>query len=137
MNKNLRDLIKSFGNMATVILWTIWCSRNKCIFYGVKHSVHEIYAQALSSWSHIVKAYGSSSEVHNQGNIRYVSWMCPTAGTVALNVTGSAFTNIGLVGFGGIIRYHTGSFLHGYYGSVGISCIMHAELLAIHHGLLL
>lgn len=32
------------------------------------------------------------------------------------------------------MRDHYGSFVHGFYGSVGVSDIMHAELMAIFHG---
>ncbi|PNX84072.1 hypothetical protein L195_g040125, partial [Trifolium pratense] len=46
--------------------------------------------------------------------------------SVALNVDGSVFSNVGVGGFGGLIRDHHDDFLHGYYGSSGGSCIIHA-----------
>lgn len=54
---------------------------------------------------------------------------------MALNVDGSAINNPGWVGFGGVIRDHNGVFKKGFYGSVGYSNILHAELMALFLGI--
>jgi len=59
----------------------------------------------------------------------------PPLGSVSLNVDGSVFTTLGLTGFGGLIRDHEGSFLHGFYSNIDPSCILHAEIFALYHGL--
>ncbi|KAJ1383082.1 Ribonuclease H domain [Sesbania bispinosa] len=66
---------------------------------------------------------------------RMVGWQRPQAGAVALNVDGSALGNPGLAGFGGLLRDGSGNWLKGFYGGIGVSEILHAELLAIKHGL--
>jgi len=48
-----------------------------------------------------------------------------------LNVDGSALTNLGKVGFGGLVHNHDGTFQFGFYGSVGLSNILHAEIQAL------
>ncbi|XP_024626898.1 uncharacterized protein [Medicago truncatula] len=48
-----------------------------------------------------------------------------------LNVDGSALTNPGKACYGGLIRKHDESFQLGFFGSVGISNILHAEIQAL------
>ena len=50
----------------------------------------------------------------------------PPLSLVSLNVDDSVFTNLGLTGFGGLIRDHEGSFLRGFYGNIDPPCILHA-----------
>ena len=45
--------------------------------------------------------------------------------TIILNVDGSALKNPGKSGYGGLIHKHDGSFLRGFFGSMGISNILH------------
>ncbi|KAK2458793.1 hypothetical protein QL285_005909 [Trifolium repens] len=54
-----------------------------------------------------------------------------------LNVDGSSIGNPGVSGFGGLIRNSNGAWVHGFSGNIGFSNILHAELLALYHGLLL
>ncbi|CAJ2632849.1 unnamed protein product [Trifolium pratense] len=42
---------------------------------------------------------------------------------------------IGPSGFGGVLRHSNGKWIYGFAGTVGISTILHVELLAIYHGL--
>ena len=62
---------------------------------------------------------------------KMVSWQHGDEDTMILNVDGSALTNPGKAGFGGLIRKHDGSFQLGFFGSVGISNILHAEIQAL------
>jgi hypothetical protein len=57
-----------------------------------------------------------------------VSWQHGDEDTIILNVDGSALNNSEKVGYGGLIRKHDGSFLCGFFGSVGISNILHVEI---------
>jgi ribonuclease HI len=45
--------------------------------------------------------------------------------------------NPGVSGFGGLIRNSNGAWVHGFYGNLGVSNILHAELMTIYKGLLL
>ncbi|CAJ2635744.1 unnamed protein product [Trifolium pratense] len=50
---------------------------------------------------------------------------------------GSSIDNPGASGFGGLIRNSDGAWVHGFSGNIGFSNILHAELMALYHGLLL
>nr|KYP44262.1 14.7 kDa ribonuclease H-like protein [Cajanus cajan] len=56
-------------------------------------------------------------------------------GNVTLNVDGSALTNPGDSGYGGLVRDHEGKFILGFYGSIGVSNNIHAEIMALLKGL--
>jgi len=47
----------------------------------------------------------------------------------------SAQTNPGMAGFGGLIRDFDGQFMRGFHGNIGYSNILHAEILALMHGI--
>lgn len=97
---------------------------------------HGIVAGSLALYQQILQAYNHMGEgAQARIEAREVTWSRPQQDNVALNVDGSALTNPGLAGFGGLIRDHTGEFRRGFLGSVGHSDIMHAELMAIYHGI--
>ncbi|GAU30888.1 hypothetical protein TSUD_15740 [Trifolium subterraneum] len=54
-----------------------------------------------------------------------------------LNVDGSSIGNPGISCFGGLIRNADGAWVHGFFGNLGFTNILHAELLTIYKGLLL
>lgn len=51
---------------------------------------------------------------------RTIAWQRPKATSVVLNVDGSALTNPGKAGFGGLVRNSDGEFVFGFYGSAGL-----------------
>jgi ribonuclease HI len=52
-----------------------------------------------------------------------------------LNVDGSSLGNLGVSGFGGLLRNDNGAWILGFVGNIDFSNIFHAELLAMYHGL--
>jgi len=64
-----------------------------------------------------------------------VVWPKGHTGSIILNVDGSALTNPGAARFGGLIRDHNGKFIKGYYGSIGYSNVLHAEIMTLFHGI--
>ncbi|GAU50646.1 hypothetical protein TSUD_333850 [Trifolium subterraneum] len=54
-----------------------------------------------------------------------------------LNVDGSSIGNPGVSGFRGLIRNSDGAWVQDFIGNIGFSNILHAELLAVCHGLAL
>jgi hypothetical protein len=48
--------------------------------------------------------------------------------TSVLNVDGSALTNPKKADFGGLVRNFQGTFRFGFYGSIGLSNTLHAEI---------
>lgn len=65
--------------------------------------------------------------------IRRCHWIPPCMGRLALNVDGSMIDSKAAVG--GVIRDHTGEFCGAFAGPVGFGTTLHAEILALHHGL--
>lgn len=129
-------MLLSHGSIVPIILWIVWCSRNKCIFDDVKHNVGDLRAQVWSLWNHVHRAYGDSVGT-SQKMVRLIAWKPLSHDCVALNVDGSVFTDSGAAGFSGLIRDHAGNFLIGFYGSVGVSCITHAKIMVLYKGSLL
>lgn len=52
-----------------------------------------------------------------------------------LYVDGCSLGNPGVSGFGGLLRNDDGAWYCGFAGNIGFSNILHAELLAVYHGL--
>jgi len=77
------------------------------------------------------QAFGTNSLETLTHTPRMVSWQHGDEDTMILNVDGSALTNPGKAGYGGLIRKHDGSFQLGFFGNVGISNILHAEIQAL------
>jgi len=50
---------------------------------------------------------------------------------------GSSLCNPGVSGFGGLLRNADGVWFHGFAGNIGFSNILHAELLAVYHKLIM
>lgn len=78
---------------------------------------------------------GEVNDLCDAGNT--IAWQQPGDGRVVLNVDGSALTNLGKAGFRGLVRNNHEDFLWGFYGSVGVSDILRAKMLALLHGLTL
>ncbi|MCI15795.1 ribonuclease H protein, partial [Trifolium medium] len=66
-----------------------------------------------------------------------VRWKAHGGIGMILNVDGSSIGNLGVSGFGGLIRNSDGEWVHGFAGNIGFSNILHAELLAVYHDLVL
>jgi hypothetical protein len=66
-----------------------------------------------------------------------VSWNSQGDIGMIMNVGGSSISNLGVSGFGGLIRNSDGVWVHDFAGNIGFSNILHAELLAVYHGLIL
>ncbi|KAJ1380966.1 Ribonuclease H domain [Sesbania bispinosa] len=66
---------------------------------------------------------------------RLVAWVPPPHMNYALNTDDSSFGNPGNAGIGGIFRDATGTWVLGYFSSIGVSNIVEAELKAILFGL--
>jgi hypothetical protein len=130
----LKNLIENTSRIVPIILWKLWCLRNIFVLEGIMQLVEAIRVQALSLLHHVSLAFGSNRIEHMQPTEKIVSWSRPLKGITALNVDGSVFSNVGVGGFRGLVCDHSGDFLHGYYGSSGGSCIIHAGILAFFHG---
>jgi ribonuclease HI len=96
-------------------------------------SLYEVKLQILYSTSINSKVFATPP---TDADIdQWVSWHPGQEIAVILNVDGSSLGNPGPSGFGGVLRQDNGNWIFGFAGTVGISTILHVELLAIYHGL--
>lgn len=132
----LRDNISVHGIVVAVVLWIIWCSCNKMLFENITDSVQSLVIRVWSLVQSILNAYGLTCNDHLSTRLpREVIWQRPVGNSVVLNVDGSAISNPSEAGFGGLIRDSDGVFLKGFFGSVGVSSILYAEVMALYHGI--
>lgn len=124
---------KSCLSFAT--LWWLWIIRNKAVI-----------EQALWTDSELVhRIHGTMEDFkilleHDTATTRQVllvGWSPPMVGSVKINVDRSSLGNPGPPCFGGLIRDAQGEWVARFKGSIGVSQILLAELIAIYHGLLL
>ncbi|KAJ1424748.1 Ribonuclease H-like superfamily [Sesbania bispinosa] len=66
---------------------------------------------------------------------RLVAWVPPPHMTIALNMDDNSFGNPGEPGIGGVFQDATGTWVLGYFSSIGVSNIVEVELKAILFGL--
>ncbi|KAI4353637.1 hypothetical protein L6164_002569 [Bauhinia variegata] len=66
---------------------------------------------------------------------RWVSWTHYVYKDIILKTDGCALMNLGRAGHGGLLRTSSGRWLRGYFGYLGVSNNMHAELMGILQGL--
>lgn len=82
----LKVSISDHGIGVAVMLWILWCSRNKSIFDNTKHSVFDICAQFFAMFTHISNAYNGDIDDGVKRNERLISWKLPLRGVIAVNV---------------------------------------------------
>jgi ribonuclease HI len=113
--------------------WWIWRARNSLCMEDENMSMLQVKREIYRLASLINRVFNS---VQNAAEVQpWVSWH-PMAGlATVLNVDGSSLGIPGSSGFGGVLRHSDGSWLYGFAGHVGISSILHAELLALYYGL--
>nr|KYP57109.1 Putative ribonuclease H protein At1g65750 family [Cajanus cajan] len=136
----LKCWVEEQGSIIPVLLWVIWRSRNNMIFKGKLDKVADLKVWVSTWCSAIIRAYGgepATGSIWQQRSTRLVRWTAKEGDWVTINVDGSALTNPGAVGVGGLVRDNTGLFMVGFYGSIGISNNIHAELVAMWRGLTL
>jgi len=127
----MEKMVIEIGIIAPLIMWNIWCTRNKLVFEGTQ-SVTTSNVASIFSQLHIShRAFGSLSSPSSTQTPREVCWQHGDNDTLVRNVEGSALTNPGQAGYGGIVRNFDEKFMFGFYGSVGLSNILHAEIQAL------
>jgi len=121
-------LVSTIGSIAPIIMWNLWCTRNKFVFDGIQPivstTVSAVYAQLQVSQS----AFNNTISTALVRPTHEVCWQHGNNDTMVLNVDGSALTNPGKGGYGGLVRNFEGKFQFAFYGSVGLFNILHAEI---------
>ncbi|PNX72646.1 ribonuclease H, partial [Trifolium pratense] len=65
---------------------------------------------------------------------KLVRWNAHGGTGMILNVDGNNIGNHGISGYGGLIRNADGAWIHGFFGNLEVTNILHAELMAIYKG---
>ncbi|KAJ1390058.1 Ribonuclease H domain [Sesbania bispinosa] len=128
----VKDNYSKFGNVFVIALWKIWCARNKFIFQSESVTVQQVVSQILAYSFYVYKAFDHQEDLITKEG-RLVSWQRPLRGYITLNVNGSA--HLGRASYGGLLRDDRGCWIAGFWGNLGHSEILHAELQAIYYGL--
>lgn len=136
LHHQIRAMISTHGILPAVVIWVQWRSRNQLVFEQKVVPLSTQMTQVDTLLQDITKAYRDTTYAsRTTAPPLEVSWKWPEEGWVALNVDGSALTNLGRMGFGGLVRNADGEFLAGFYGNAGISHIGHAEMLVLLPGI--
>ncbi|WJX25711.1 hypothetical protein P8452_14727 [Trifolium repens] len=96
-------------------------------------SIYEIKLQIYSTAGINARVFATLSI--ESDSEQWVSWHPDETLATILNVDGSSLGNPGPSGFGGVLRHSNGDWIFGFAGTVGISSVLHVELLAIYYGL--
>jgi len=111
-----------------LIIWNIWCTSNKLVFEGTQSTITSVVASIFSQFHISHCAFRSLKSPSSAQTSREVCWQHDDKYTLALNVDGSALTNPSQACYGGIVRNSDEKFQFGFYGSAGLSNIIHAEI---------
>ncbi|GLT52770.1 hypothetical protein SLA2020_260900 [Shorea laevis] len=108
-------------------IWALWFFRNQRVHKGISFSIQQakefIYSKARE-FQHACNTHGGN---FNKETI-LVNWSPPPEGYIKLNTDGSALSNPGQTGAGGVFRDHMGNWLLGFMRNVGYSTVLTAEL---------
>ncbi|PNX76772.1 ribonuclease H, partial [Trifolium pratense] len=117
-----------------VAVWWIWrvrnqlCMENEVVSYFTLRMRIDNFAQRLKT---------CFLQKNISPTTRMVRWNAQGGNGMILNVDGSSIGIPGVSGFGGLIRNSNGGWIQGFARNIGISNILHAELLAMYYGLVL
>lgn len=94
------------GNIFAVILWAIWCARNRWVFENKRIEPRATGFLIAALTEDITRAYGMDTQLTTmQRPPREVRWLgVPNDYMVALNVDGSAMGDPLSAGFGGPVE---------------------------------
>ncbi|XP_057418950.1 uncharacterized protein LOC130713176 [Lotus japonicus] len=130
------DWVQGFHGFGLTVLmatiWVIWKQRCRFIFAGDLQVVHQTVREVHVLWEVLARVYPHTAP---SKQICFVRWQPPIDDFVALNTDESSFGNPGESGFGGVVRSSDGVWRVGFAGHIGVSDCLHAELLALLHGL--
>lgn len=119
-----------------VCLWWIWRHRNHMCFNDDSWSLSRLSINIQHTAETVLKCFRPASVSPTAD--RWIRWNSSNHNCHILNVDGSCLGTPIRAGYGGLIRSFTGCFLRGFSGFINDStCILKAELTAIHKGLLL
>ncbi|KAA8546322.1 hypothetical protein F0562_002940 [Nyssa sinensis] len=98
-------------------------------------SLTRTYAGVRSSWQQPGRFGKRETNGRKEKATRPVKWQFPEQGFIKINTDRAALGNPGRAGFGGLIRESSSNWIKGYYGFIGHSTSLMAELRGIREGM--
>nr|KYP33418.1 Putative ribonuclease H protein At1g65750 family [Cajanus cajan] len=117
-----------------ILLWEMWKARNNILFHRQVLYPQTIVAKAQALLTASTSAFGGSDDVAPRLE-RWVTCILATGDQISLHTDGSCHGNQRRADFGGLLRDSNGRWLRGYFGNIGETNILQAELLGILQGL--
>ncbi|KAK2448759.1 hypothetical protein QL285_008006 [Trifolium repens] len=110
------------------MVWWIWRTRNSIC---IDNELVPLYTLKLriTEYAHLLQ--NCFLHHHKESIPKLVRWNALGGTDMILNVDGSSIGNPSISIYGGIIRNADGVWIHGFFGNLGVSNILHAELMAI------
>jgi hypothetical protein len=110
------------------MVWWIWRTRNSIC---IDNELVPLYTLKLriTEYAHLLQ--NCNLHHHKESILKLVRWNALGGTGMILNVDGSSIGNPSISGYGGIIRNADGVWIHGFFGNLRVSSILHAELMAI------
>jgi len=127
------DNVDKLSIVIPITMWTIWCARNAKIFDDINTPLMASLSKIKEMTRDVTQAFNSMHKKITSIQPQLISWHKGPSGSYILNVDGSAQTNPGMTGFGGLIRDSDGQFMRGFHDNIDYSNILHAEILALMH----
>lgn len=137
-----------------LIMWFLWAERNRCRHedsqfkpYNVVWQVQMFIRNGITTGSIKPKHWKkvkmkiiilTQAEIrHRQPRVMQIKWKPPDHPWIKLNTDGSYNETSNKAGGGGVIRDHTGRLLLAFTTPLDAHSALEAELLAMHHGLMI
>ena len=139
MSNSLHDFrCDSWPSHFVITIWFIWFWRNERIFKGNNDGVDIKLSSLFSYWCHVHHAFTSISPggpVLPPRRTHLIGWDPPMIGWVKVNIDRASKGNSSMVGSGGGVRNHLGSWVGGFVLNVDFGTSVLAEVWATFHGL--
>ena len=111
-----------------MVLW-IWWSHNAEVLGD--QCMHPFSVARDINANVMTLSVGLETSMHHAVTFRLIKWIWPPTGFVKLNVDGSSRGNLGLVGFGSLLRGADGHWIVGFHGFIVVVGNLFPKLLAM------
>ncbi|KAK7251724.1 hypothetical protein RIF29_35167 [Crotalaria pallida] len=102
----IQNGVRALDRVFVTMAWWIWRARCSKSIVNQSMTTAEVLHSASLMHDNIQHCFGGT--LGNGNQVKWVSWTPPLTDNVVLNVDGSALGNLGLAGYGGLIRDRDG-----------------------------
>ena len=110
--------------------WKLWLARNERIFQNESRSQHSLIYATMQAATEFYFLVGTTRRTQARFP-QYICWHAPPTQYMTLNTDGSALSNPGIAGAGGILRDHLGHWIASFSLHLGIATNNTAELATV------